>query len=245
MDGRVQIHPKLIATEAQCDALFQRLSGAHPGLKVFKLDVAARIDYYGSDENMVSYQRTAADSIGEDRIDPDVAVQISTGDLPESYYHDHVDACSRTLSDDLVEYRGDQHLFEHRVIVSETPTPVDEPGESKFHDLPPEVITNIVEHLALMSPVKPFPAVESKRPCPCKTPGSNMETWRRSGVPARTASKLLKETTDPTLALSCVSSKLRQIAFEERQERSYSLGFCHEAMKNTRLLPADMRKRVT
>jgi hypothetical protein len=240
---RITLQSNFIPSEDRCDTLFQRLCDFHPSIKVLKLDIDATIDYCkpGEVRKMISYQRTAPDDKTEDPVALGVDLRTATRHLPQSFYKEFLDESGERLSDDLIPFWRSSAALIGEPASSEVSIPIDGPSDSNLDDLPPKVIANIVEHLASMGPSRPFPPAEVKRPCACHTIGAD---FRRRWLSIKD-SKLPEESTDPALSLSCVSRKLRQIAFDERPERMYTLGFCAEAMENVTYLPLAMRRNVT
>lgn len=240
---RIRVHLNLIATENRCDKLFQRLSNFHPTIKILKFDVDAQIDHWKTGElrKMSSYQRTAAIDMKDDPIYPGHDLGVTTWNTPQSFYTEYLEECGRQLSDDLDPYWKGQIAEAAEAAALEASIPVNRSGESKFHDLPPELIGDILQHLSSMAPSKPFPPVELKQPCPCSKEGTDFRRpWLSLVDPI-----LPEASTDPTLALSCVSHKMRQIVFENQPERTCVVGFCDNALQNLTFLPEAMRTHVT
>jgi hypothetical protein len=240
---RMHIHPDLIATEERCDTLFQRLSDFHSLIEVLKLEVEGKIDHPESGEMwiMIFYQKTAAEDTKGNPISSGADIHNAKEHIPEPVYEEYLDECGEQLRDDLMPYwKGLMAEFEDMAPLEDS-IPVNQPGQSQFLDLPPKIIANIVKQLTLMDPVKPFPPIEFKRPCPCQVIGAD---FRRDWLDLEDT-ELPEESTDPTLALSCVSRKLRSIAFENRPERTVTLGFCSEAIENLTFLPSAVRRHVT
>lgn len=245
---RMLVDSNLIATEERCDTLFQRLRDFHPLIKILKLEVDAKIHHVeaGKVHKMISYQRTAARDTKTDLSADGPELRMAPGNMSQSFYQEYLVQCGQQLDIDLEPYRKSL-VTEPREPIASAPSapsepsvPINRPGQSKLLDLPSELIAIIVRHLALMGPVKPFPPAQFKRPCACtKTGADSGKKWKALMNPISPV-----ESTDPTLALSCVSQKLRKIAFEGRPNRTLTIGFCAKAMNNSAWLPLAMRKRV-
>lgn len=144
---------------------------------------------------------------------------------------DHSDSLSDHLENNIdVPKETIESSNQDQVINVETPV-----RYGSFAHLPSELITIIAEHLLLAKPAS-FPPSKRKQPCPCG--------YGTGHAPVKRPVKLPTKSADASLALSCVSKRMREIVFDGRRGRTIAVDFCEAAFRSLLFLNRTVRENV-
>lgn len=105
---------------------------------------------------------------------------------------------------------------------------------TNLNNMPVEIINLIVDHLRAM-PVKEPKASKDWPSCPCVIP--------EDSEPAKEKAMTFVSD-DPSIALSCVSKRMRNVVFDNRTNRSISTSYCEWGMKQAQSASKVVRGNV-
>lgn len=112
---------------------------------------------------------------------------------------------------------------------------LDAQAPTNLNNMPVEIINVIVDHLHASSIDQPK-IIKKYQPCRCIAPEGHQSRKEKKA--------LAYSSNDASLALSCVSRRMRNVVFDNQTNRSISTSYCVWGMKQAQAASEVLRRNV-